>query len=90
MVFKDEEHWWTAKNQDGKQGSIPVPYVTKIEDGADVEVPRPGSGGPVNNPAQTEVTRRNQMQVIYCQNNCNILLEFYGVFIVLAKIACKS
>lgn len=30
VIFKDEEQWWTAKNKDGKKGSIPVPYVQKV------------------------------------------------------------
>lgn len=30
IVFKDEEQWWTARNKDGKTGSIPVPYVQKV------------------------------------------------------------
>lgn len=30
IIFKDEEQWWTAKNKDGKKGSIPVPYVQKV------------------------------------------------------------
>lgn len=30
IVFKDEEQWWTARNIEGKTGSIPVPYVQKV------------------------------------------------------------
>lgn len=30
IVFKDEELWWTARNKDGKTGSIPVNYVQKV------------------------------------------------------------
>ena len=27
---KDEEQWWTARNSLGQTGSIPVPYVAKV------------------------------------------------------------
>lgn len=32
VVSKDEEQWWTARNALGQTGSIPVPYVTKVEE----------------------------------------------------------
>jgi len=32
VVSKDEEQWWTARNSLGQTGSIPVPYVQKLED----------------------------------------------------------
>jgi len=32
VVSKDEEQWWTARNSLGQTGSIPVPYVAKVED----------------------------------------------------------
>lgn len=31
VVSKDEEQWWTARNSLGQTGSIPVPYVSKID-----------------------------------------------------------
>ncbi|KAF2883592.1 hypothetical protein ILUMI_22587 [Ignelater luminosus] len=65
IVSKDEEQWWTARNNLGVKGSIPVPYVQKFEDGQPfVDMPRPGSGGPVTTTAQqAEVAmKRNQMQ----------------------------
>lgn len=30
IINKDEDQWWTAKNAQGAQGSIPVPYVMKV------------------------------------------------------------
>ena len=30
IVSKDEENWWTARNALGQTGSIPVPYVAKV------------------------------------------------------------
>lgn len=27
VLRKDEEEWWFARHEDGRQGSIPVPYV---------------------------------------------------------------
>jgi len=32
IVSKDEENWWTARNSLGQTGSIPVPYVAKVDD----------------------------------------------------------
>ncbi|XP_057323491.1 adapter molecule Crk [Microplitis mediator] len=32
VISKDEEQWWTAKNNVGQKGSIPVPYVQKYEE----------------------------------------------------------
>lgn len=32
IVCKDEEQWWTAVNADGRRGSIPVPYVERLDD----------------------------------------------------------
>jgi proto-oncogene C-crk len=32
IVSKDEEQWWTARNSLGQTGSIPVPYVAKVDD----------------------------------------------------------
>ena len=30
VISKDEEQWWTAMNNLGQTGSIPVPYVQKV------------------------------------------------------------
>ena len=27
VLRKDEEEWWFARHEDGREGSIPVPYV---------------------------------------------------------------
>lgn len=32
IINKDEDQWWTAKNAQGTQGSIPVPYVMKYDE----------------------------------------------------------
>lgn len=32
VLRKDEEEWWFARHEDGRQGSIPVPYVQIVED----------------------------------------------------------
>lgn len=34
VINRDEEQWWTAKNAQGKTGSIPVPYVQRLLDAA--------------------------------------------------------
>ncbi|CAD7001921.1 unnamed protein product [Ceratitis capitata] len=32
IILIDEDQWWTAKNQQGQIGQIPVPYVQRCED----------------------------------------------------------
>lgn len=48
IISKDEDQWWTAQNNLGQIGSIPVPYVQKYEENnhSSIENSRPGSGGP--------------------------------------------
>ncbi|KAJ8985890.1 hypothetical protein NQ317_006264 [Molorchus minor] len=64
ILFKDEEQWWTARDKNRRTGSIPVPYVQKIEEeNLPTDVPRINSGGPVSNTQlQAEAAKRNQMQ----------------------------
>jgi len=31
VIKKDEEQWWTARNAQGAEGSIPVPYIEKVQ-----------------------------------------------------------
>jgi len=45
IVSKDEENWWTARNSLGQTGSIPVPYVAKVDD---TPPPNTGSNGTSN------------------------------------------
>ena len=30
VLRKDEDEWWFARHSDGREGSIPVPYVTVV------------------------------------------------------------
>lgn len=30
VISKDEDQWWTAQNDLGQNGSIPVPYVQRV------------------------------------------------------------
>ncbi|XP_060537069.1 adapter molecule Crk [Cylas formicarius] len=61
IIFKEEEQWWRAKDKNGKEGSIPVPYVQRIDESqSPIEPSRPGSGGALG--ATPEATKRNQMQ----------------------------
>ncbi|CAH1153739.1 unnamed protein product [Phaedon cochleariae] len=63
ILFKDEEQWWTARNKDGKTGSIPVPYVQKIEEShSPVDLQRTSSGFVNATILQTDAAKRNQMQ----------------------------
>ncbi|KAJ8923507.1 hypothetical protein NQ315_010085 [Exocentrus adspersus] len=62
IIFKDEEHWWTAKNKDGKKRLYSSSLCTE-NDHSPIDLPRPGSGGPVSNTTlQAEAAKRNQMQ----------------------------
>ncbi|CAD7001927.1 unnamed protein product [Ceratitis capitata] len=46
IIRKDEDQWWTAKNQQGQIGQIPVPYVQRCEDNTeDHSIDRPFSSG---------------------------------------------
>jgi len=36
VVSKDEEQWWTARNSLGQTGSVPVPYVAKVEENSSI------------------------------------------------------
>ncbi|XP_050023708.1 adapter molecule Crk [Dermacentor andersoni] len=49
VISKDEDQWWTARNSLGHTGSIPVPYVEKIDD---CQLPNDGHGwnGPASPP----------------------------------------
>ena len=33
VLRKDEDDWWFAKHEDGRTGSIPVPYVEIVSEG---------------------------------------------------------
>jgi len=44
IVSKDEENWWTARNSLGQTGSIPVPYVAKVDENSQSH-----QNGPSNN-----------------------------------------
>ena len=30
ILIKDEEQWWTAMNDEGSKGSVPVPYIIPV------------------------------------------------------------
>ncbi|KAH9366954.1 hypothetical protein HPB48_003532 [Haemaphysalis longicornis] len=49
VISKDEDQWWTARNSLGQTGSIPVPYVEKLDD---CQLPNDGHGwnGPTSPP----------------------------------------
>ncbi|XP_003384218.1 PREDICTED: crk-like protein [Amphimedon queenslandica] len=32
VIRKDEDEWWFAQHEDGRQGAIPVPYVEVVEE----------------------------------------------------------
>ncbi|KAG7297129.1 hypothetical protein JYU34_020081 [Plutella xylostella] len=39
VINRDEEQWWTARNERGRVGSIPVPYVQRVLDPSGVPYP---------------------------------------------------
>ncbi|XP_049881910.1 adapter molecule Crk [Pectinophora gossypiella] len=39
VINRDEEQWWTARNSQGRTGSIPVPYVERLLDPKGVPYP---------------------------------------------------
>lgn len=39
VINRDEEQWWTARNAQGRIGSIPVPYVQRLLDAAGAPYP---------------------------------------------------
>lgn len=49
VVSKDEEQWWTARNGLGQTGSIPVPYVTKVEENGQILNNMPAQNNVENN-----------------------------------------
>ncbi|KAL3289471.1 hypothetical protein HHI36_022894 [Cryptolaemus montrouzieri] len=67
VISKDEDQWWTAMNNRGIKGSIPVPYVEKyVESQSSTEVSRPNSGessamSVVQQQAEAAM-KKNQMQ----------------------------
>ncbi|XP_050314510.1 adapter molecule Crk [Anthonomus grandis grandis] len=51
VLFKEEEQWWRARDKNGREGCIPVPYVEKIEDNfSPVEAARPQEGPVTSTP----------------------------------------
>ena len=32
VLRKDEEEWWFARHEDGRTGSIPVPYINVVSE----------------------------------------------------------
>ncbi|XP_059047688.1 adapter molecule Crk [Achroia grisella] len=39
VINRDEEQWWTARNSQGRTGSIPVPYIQRLLDSSGVPFP---------------------------------------------------
>jgi len=56
IISKDEEQWWTAKNELGQIGQIPVPYIQKLTEPRNNTIERTNSGGVSNNVHQSDNT----------------------------------
>ncbi|KAJ8683285.1 hypothetical protein QAD02_019077 [Eretmocerus hayati] len=64
VISKDEEQWWTARNNLGQTGSIPVPYVQKYEEEnhtIESTPARPESGGSSGSGTQSSLTDTSQV-----------------------------
>ncbi|XP_070565295.1 crk-like protein [Ptychodera flava] len=40
LIREDEENWWTMKNAQGKEGSVPVPYIERFDPSTQQDVYR--------------------------------------------------
>uniref|UniRef100_A0A336KM49 CSON013326 protein n=1 Tax=Culicoides sonorensis TaxID=179676 RepID=A0A336KM49_CULSO len=49
IINKDEEQWWTARNEKGQIGQIPVPYIQKLQDNRSNSIERQLSTSGVTN-----------------------------------------
>jgi len=58
VVSKDEEQWWTARNSLGQTGSIPVPYIAKVDETS----PTLNNGPAVNQQESTPRQRHTNIQ----------------------------
>ncbi|XP_068624724.1 adapter molecule Crk [Battus philenor] len=66
VINRDEEQWWTARNSQGRTGSIPVPYVQRILDPSGVPYPPSEAlsqlGDPPSPPGNRQQQQRTSMQ----------------------------
>ncbi|CAK1595352.1 unnamed protein product [Parnassius mnemosyne] len=66
VINRDEEQWWTARNSQGRTGSIPVPYVQRILDPSGVPYPPTEAlnqlGDPPSPPGNRHPQQRTNMQ----------------------------
>ncbi|CAH0731465.1 unnamed protein product, partial [Brenthis ino] len=51
VINRDEEQWWTARNAQGRIGSIPVPYVQRLLDPSGVPYPPTEALGQLDPPS---------------------------------------
>lgn len=85
VIRKDEDQWWTARNQQGQIGQIPVPYVQRCEENTDDNcVDRPLSSGSncgttlghsnsFRSPLLSSATCKNDAAVHSTATNCHQL-----------------
>jgi len=59
IVSKDEEQWWTARNNLGQTGSVPVPYVARVDENTQTSQNGPSQNNVENNvkPRHTNIQR---------------------------------
>ncbi|XP_030033365.1 adapter molecule Crk isoform X2 [Manduca sexta] len=66
VINRDEEQWWTARNSQGRTGSIPVPYVQRILDPSGMPYPPSEAlshlGDPPSPPTNKHPQQRTNMQ----------------------------
>ncbi|XP_063370162.1 adapter molecule Crk [Cydia amplana] len=67
VINRDEEQWWTARNNQGRTGSIPVPYVQRNLEASGAPIVTEGLtqlGDPPSPPTNNRNPQRTNMQRI--------------------------
>lgn len=79
IISKDEDQWWTARNEYGQVGQIPVPYVQKYcEDTNSGTCERPGSDGGGGGGCSGNITAVQQMDSALKKSNLNRKLPAFA------------
>ncbi|XP_028173301.1 adapter molecule Crk [Ostrinia nubilalis] len=60
VINRDEEQWWTARNGQGRTGSIPVPYVQRILDPSGVPYPPSEAKNQLGDPPSPPTNKHTQ------------------------------
>lgn len=69
VVSKDEEQWWTARNSLGQTGSIPVPYIAKLDEKSLPSSHHSDQHQPVSSHLDDSVSSKNSSSIENLPNN---------------------